>query len=126
MGIAEGAAKDRPNVRNLILARAAYLGAQASGAIFWTSDVQATWEAMKRQVPANLNMAASGIAYTSSDTGGWQFPNGPPAQRPVLVDPAGATAMPPSYLDYPELFVRWFELTTFPPTLRIHGHRPAA
>ena len=124
-GVAEGSAKDRPDFRNLILARAAYTGAQASGAIFWTADVQSTWEALRRQVPATLNMAASGIAYTSSDTGGWQWPNGPEAQRPVLVDPAGATAMAPSYRDYPELFVRWFQLNTFTPTLRIHGQRPA-
>jgi len=125
MGVAEGAAKDRPNVRNLILARAAYLGSQASGAIFWTSDVQGSWESMKRQIPANLNMAASGIAYTSSDTGGWQYPSGPRAQKPVLVDPAGATAMSPNYVDYPELFVRWFQLNSLTPTLRIHGQRPA-
>jgi alpha-D-xyloside xylohydrolase len=123
--VADGIAKERPSFRNLILARAAYLGAQSSGAIFWTSDVAPTWEALKRQVPANLNMAASGIAYTSSDTGGWSFPNGPEAKRPVLVDPAGATAMPPSYRDYPELFVRWFQLNTFTPTLRVHGQRPA-
>jgi alpha-D-xyloside xylohydrolase len=125
LGVAEGSARDRPGFRNLILARAAYLGAQSSGAIFWTSDVQSTWEALKRQVPAILNMAASGIAYTSSDTGGWQWPNGPEAQRAVLLDPAGATAMAPSYRDYPELFVRWFELNSFTPTLRIHGNRPA-
>jgi len=125
MGVAEGSARDRPGLRNLILARAAYLGAQSSGAIFWTSDVPATWEALKRQVPANLNMAASGIAYISSDTGGWQSPNGPEPQRPILIDPAGATAMAPSYRDYPELFVRWFEVNTFTPTLRIHGQRPA-
>ncbi|MBC9035161.1 glycoside hydrolase family 31 protein [Sphingomonas sp. JC676] len=124
-GVAEGSAKDRPTFRNLILARAAYLGAQASGALFWTSDVQSTWEALRRQVPANLNMAASGIAYTSSDTGGWQWPSGPAPERPVLVDPAGATAMAPSYRDYPELFVRWFQLNSFTPTLRIHGQRPA-
>ena len=125
MGVAEGSAKDRPEFRNLILARAAYLGAQASGAIFWTSDVQGTWDALRRQIPANLDMAASGIAYTSSDTGGWQWPNGPKAAHPPLIDPAGATAMAPSYPDYPELFVRWFELNTFTPTLRIHGQRPA-
>ena len=125
MGVADGSAKDRPDFRNLILARAAYLGAQASGAIFWTSDVQGSWESMKRQIPANLNMAASGIAYTSSDTGGWQYPSGPKAQHPVLVDPAGATAMSPNYVDYPELFVRWFQLNSFTPTLRIHGQRPA-
>jgi alpha-D-xyloside xylohydrolase len=123
-GIAEGSARDRPDFRNLILARAAYLGAQRSGAIFWTSDVQSTWEALRRQVPANLDMAASGIAYTSSDTGGWQWPDGPAPQRPVLVDPAGATAMSASYRDYPELFVRWFQLNSFTPTLRIHGQRP--
>ena len=125
MGVAEGSAKDRPSFRNLILARAAYLGAQASGAIFWTSDVQGTWDALRRQIPANLDMAASGIAYTSSDTGGWQWPNGPKAAHAPLVDPAGATAMAPSYPDYPELFVRWFQLNSFTPTLRIHGQRPA-
>lgn len=124
-GVAEGSAKDRPTFRNLILARAAYLGAQATGAIFWTSDVQSTWEALRRQVPANLNMAASGIAYTSSDTGGWQYPSGPKAAHPPLVDPAGATAMGPDYPDYPELFVRWFQLNSFTSTLRIHGQRPA-
>lgn len=124
-GVAEGSAKDRPDFRNLILARAAYTGAQASGAIFWTADVHASWEALQRQVPATLNMAASGIAYTSSDTGGWQWPNGPTAERPVLVDPAGATAMVPDYRDYPELFVRWFQYNSFTPTLRIHGQRPA-
>jgi alpha-D-xyloside xylohydrolase len=43
----------------------------------------------------------------------------------VLVDPAGATAMAPNYRDYPELFVRWFQLNTFTPTLRVHGQRPA-
>jgi alpha-D-xyloside xylohydrolase len=124
-GVAEGSAKDRPTFRNLILARAAYLGAQTSGAIFWTSDTQGTWDALRRQIPANLGMAASGIAYISSDTGGWQWPNGPRAAHAPLVDPAGATAMAASYPDYPELFVRWFQLNTFTPTLRIHGQRPA-
>lgn len=76
-------------------------------------------------MPANLNMAASGIAYTSSDTGGWQRPSGPKAPHAPLIDPAGATAMATDYADYPELFVRWFELNSFTPTLRIHGRRPA-
>jgi alpha-D-xyloside xylohydrolase len=122
--VADGSAKDRPNFRNMILCRAAYLGTQANGCLFWSSDVQATWEALKRQVPTGLNFTASGLAYWGSDTGGWQWPNGPKAQRPVLVDPAGATAMGPDYPDYPELFVRWFEYNAFTPTLRIHGLRP--
>ncbi len=123
--VAEGSARDRPDLRNLILARAAYLGAQRNGALFWSSDVQSTWEALRRQVPAGLGATASGLAYWSSDTGGWQWPNGPAAQRPVLVDPAGATAMGAGYRDYPELFVRWFQYNSFTPTLRIHGQRPA-
>jgi alpha-D-xyloside xylohydrolase len=123
--VAEGSAADRPDFRNLILARAAYLGAQRNGAIFWSSDVQASWEALRRQIPTGLGMTASGIAYWSSDTGGWQWPHGPKAQHPPLLDPAGATAMAPDYADYPELFTRWFAYNSFTPTLRIHGQRPA-
>ena len=124
-GVAEGSARDRPDMRNLILSRAAYLGAQRTGSIFWSSDVQGSWEHLKRQVPTGLNFTASGLAYWSSDTGGWQWPHGPKAERPVLVDPAGATAMSPDYTDYPELFVRWFQYNAFTPTLRIHGQRPS-
>ncbi len=123
--VADGSANDRPDFRNLILCRAAYLGAQRNGCLFWSSDVQSTWEALKRQVPTGLNFTASGMAYWSSDTGGWQYPAGPKAEHSVLLDPAGATAMAPSYADYPELFVRWFQYNTFTPTLRIHGQRPA-
>ncbi|MBO9713866.1 TIM-barrel domain-containing protein [Sphingomonas sp.] len=123
--VAEGSAKDRPNQRNLILCRAAYLGTQRNGCLFWSSDVRATWEALRRQVPTGLNFTASGMAYWGSDTGGWQWPSGPKAPRPVLVDPAGATAMGANYPDYPELFVRWFQYNAFTPTLRIHGQRPA-
>ncbi|WP_277925152.1 TIM-barrel domain-containing protein, partial [Sphingomonas sp. BAUL-RG-20F-R05-02] len=124
-GVAEGSARDRPNMRNLILARAAYLGTQRNGALFWSSDVQSTWEALHRQVPAGLGFTATGLAYWSSDTGGWQYPSGPKAERAPLLDPAGATAMSPSYTDYPELFTRWFAYNSFTPTLRIHGQRPA-
>lgn len=122
--VADGSAKDRPDFRNLILARAAYLGAQRNGDLFWSSDIQSTWEALRRQVPTGLGFTATGLAYWGSDTGGWQWPNGPKAEHPLLVDPAGATAMAPSYADYPELFVRWFEYNSFTPTLRIHGQRP--
>ena len=123
-GVADGSARDRPDVRNMILSRAAYLGSQRTGSLFWSSDVHATWDALKRQVPTGLNFTASGLAYWGSDIGGWQWPKGPKAERPVLVDPAGATAMGADYPDYPELFVRWFQYSVFTPTLRIHGQRP--
>nr|WP_314466696.1 TIM-barrel domain-containing protein [uncultured Novosphingobium sp.] len=124
-GAAEGSARDRPGMRNMILSRAAYLGSQRTGSLFWSSDVKSTWEALHRQIPTGLNFTASGLAYWGSDIGGWQWPSGPKAEHPVLVDPAGATAMAPDYPDYPELFVRWFQYSVFTPTLRIHGQRPA-
>lgn len=124
--VADGSAHETPNKRNMILCRAAYLGTQRSGCLFWSSDVQSTWEALRRQVPAGLGFTASGMAYWSSDTGGWQWPNGPKAQRPVLLDPAGAVSTSAGYDDYPELFTRWFAYNTFTPTLRIHGQRPGS
>ncbi|MDH2132046.1 glycoside hydrolase family 31 protein [Sphingobium yanoikuyae] len=123
-GVAEGSERDRPNFRNMILARAAYLGSQRNGGLFWSSDIKSTWEALDRQVPAGLNFTASGLAYWGSDIGGWQWPSGPKAQHPVLLDPAGMTAAGADYTDYPELFVRWFQYSVFTPTLRIHGQRP--
>jgi alpha-D-xyloside xylohydrolase len=123
--VAEGSARDRPNFRSLILARAAWLGAQRNGALFWSSDVHPSWEALHRQVPTGLNMAASGIAYWGSDIGGWQWPGAHAPEHPPLIDPAGASAMGKDFPDYPELMVRWFQYGTFTPTLRIHGQRPA-
>jgi len=123
--VAEGSAKDRPGFRNLILCRAAYLGAQRNGCLFWSSDVDSSWEALKRQVPTGLNFTATGLAYWGSDTGGWQTPGAHTPERPLLLDPAGSDAANPNYPDYPELFTRWFEYNTFTPTLRIHGQRPA-
>ncbi|WP_375422020.1 TIM-barrel domain-containing protein [uncultured Sphingomonas sp.] len=124
--VADGSARDRPTMRNVILARAAYLGSQRNGGLFWSSDIQSTWEALRRQVPTGLGFTASGLAYWSSDTGGWQWPNGPKALRPPLLDPAGAIAMGADYPDYPELFARWFAYNSFTPTLRIHGQRPGS
>jgi alpha-D-xyloside xylohydrolase len=125
-GVAEGSRRDRPNKRNLILARAAYIGAQRNGALFWSSDIQPTWEALKRQVPTGLDFTASGMAYWGNDIGGWQaLPAQHTPLRKPLVDPSDARAVVGNYDDYPELFARWFQYATFTPTLRIHGMRKA-
>jgi len=108
----------------LILSRAAYLGAQRTGALFWSSDVNATWEALARQVPAGLNMTASGIALWGNDIGGWQaIPAASGATHPPLLDPSDARDVVGANADYPELLTRWFEYGTFLPTLRLHGQR---
>lgn len=123
-GVAQGMRAWKPNTRVLILSRAAYLGSQRTGALFWSSDINPTWEALTRQIPTGLNMTASGIAYWGNDIGGWQaLPQTTNATKPPLLDPSGARDVVGQNNDYPELFVRWFEYGTFLPTLRIHGER---
>jgi alpha-D-xyloside xylohydrolase len=122
--IAEGSRRDRPEHRNLILARAAYLGSQRYGSLFWSSDINPTWEALQRQIPTGLNFAASGLAYWGNDIGGWQaLPEQHVPERPPLVNPSDARAVIGRYDDYPELVVRWYQYATFTPTMRAHGVR---
>jgi alpha-D-xyloside xylohydrolase len=126
-GVAEGSRRDRPNHRNLILARAAYLGAQRYGSLFWSSDIRPTWEALQKQVPTGLNFTASGLAYWGNDIGGWQgLPKTNKPERPPLVDPSDARDVVGGYDDYPELITRWYQYGTFTPTLRAHGLRKEA
>jgi alpha-D-xyloside xylohydrolase len=123
-GVAEGSRRDRPNHRNLILARAAYLGAQRYGSLFWSSDISPTWEALQRQVPTGLNFTASGLAYWGNDIGGWQWlPQQHTPERTPLVDPSDARNVVGHNDDYPELITRWYQYAAFTPTMRAHGSR---
>lgn len=126
-GFADNMRAWKPNKRVLILSRAAYLGSQRTGALFWSSDITSTWEALQRQIPAGLNMVASGIALWGNDIGGWQkIPQTSTAAKAPLVDPAGAEDVVGKNRDYPELMTRWFQYGTFLPTLRLHGDRKHA
>ncbi|HUY82608.1 MAG TPA: TIM-barrel domain-containing protein [Acidobacteriaceae bacterium] len=112
--------------RVMILARAAYLGAQRNGTVFWSSDITATWDMLKRSIPAGLDFTASGMPYWDTDIAGFFSPNIYPEYHPAhtpLVSPAGARGNVDGYSDYPELFVRWFEWGTFQPVMRAHGER---
>lgn len=126
LGVADGSRRDRPQLRSLILARAAYLGSQRCGCLFWSSDIHPSWEALQRQVPTGLDFTASGLAYWGNDIGGW-LP--PPYQHtpehPPLLDPSDARDTIGHYDDYPELVARWYEYATFTPTMRAHGARKA-
>jgi len=126
-GFADNMRAWKPNKRVLILSRAAYLGSQRSGALFWSSDINPTWEALARQIPAGLNMTASGIALWGNDIGGWQYlPQTTSATKAPLLDPSDARDVVGQNHDYPELMTRWFQYGTFLPTLRIHGDRKQA
>ena len=95
-------ASDRKRV--FILSRSAFAGSQRNGVTAWSGDINSDWLSFRRQVPAGLNFALSGIPYWTTDIGGFVF--GSPA------DPA-----------FRELFVRWFQYGTFNPILRVHGTR---
>jgi len=88
----------------LLLCRSAWAGSQRYGAAVWSGDTPSTFESLRVQVRAGLNMAMSGIAWWTSDIGG--FFKGDPD------DPA-----------YRELLVRWFEYGAFCPLFRLHGDR---
>jgi alpha-D-xyloside xylohydrolase len=112
--------------RVMILARAAYLGAQRNGTVFWSSDIQSTWDMLKRSIPAGLNFTATGMPYWDTDIAGFFSPSLPASYKPEhtpLIDPTDARANVGNYSDYPELFVRWFEWGAFQPVMRAHGER---
>jgi alpha-D-xyloside xylohydrolase len=89
-GLADNMRAWKPNKRVLILSRAAYLGSQRSGALFWSSDITDLGSAGAPD-PTGLNMTASGIALWGNDIGGWQkIPAVSTATKAPLVDPSDA------------------------------------
>jgi alpha-D-xyloside xylohydrolase len=112
--------------RVMILARAAYLGAQRNGTVFWSSDIVSTWDMLKRSIPAGLNFTASGLPYWDTDIAGFFSPAVPAdyhAAHTPLIDGSDVRQTIGNYEDYPELFVRWFEWGSFQPVMRAHGER---
>ena len=111
--------------RCLILSRAAFPGAQKYGTTFWSSDIYPEWEVLKRQIPTALNFCASGMAYWSSDIGGWQYlPDTKDAgeENPLLLK-TSSDGTRVTQGQYAELYVRWFQFGAFCPTFRTHGSR---
>ena len=90
--------------RVFILSRSAFAGSQRNAVTAWSGDINSDWLSFRRQVPAGLNFALSGIPYWTTDIGGFVFGN--------TRDPA-----------FRELFIRWFQYGTFNPILRVHGTR---
>jgi alpha-D-xyloside xylohydrolase len=112
--------------RVMILARAAYLGAQRNGTVFWSSDIISSWDMLKRSIPAGLNFTATGLPYWDTDIAGFFSPSlGPDYQaaHKPLIDGSDVRGTIGNYEDYPELFVRWFEWGAFQPVMRAHGER---
>lgn len=99
--IYEGFKKDFPNKRLMLLMRGGTAGLQRYSVFPWSTDVSRSWGGLQPQVKIMLNSSLSGLAYMSSDLGGF------------AVDPAKP-------LDS-ELYVRWLQMGAFTPTFRTHA-----
>ena len=99
------------NERVFILTRSGYAGQQRYSTATWSGDITSTWTALAKQIPAALGMSISGLPYWTMDTGGYTM------QRRFADEPM----KPEDAEEWRELNVRWFELSTFTPLLRVHG-----
>lgn len=98
----EGLREEGEEVCNLI--RCAWLGTQRYGAVLWSGDIASTFDSLRKQIKAGLNLSLCGIPWWTTDIGG--FINGDPEDD-----------------EFRELIVRWFEFGVFCPIFRLHGFR---
>lgn len=96
--------------RVCILTRSAFAGQQQYGTAVWSGDITASWDVFRKQLPAGLNMCMTGIPYWTTDIGGFFVTTRGAEYVRGLDDPA-----------YKELYLRWFQQSTFSPLLRAHG-----
>lgn len=90
------------NIINLL--RCAWAGSQKYGALVWSGDIHSSFESLRNQFAAGLNMGLAGIPWWTTDIGG--FHGG------WIDDPK-----------FHEVLIRWFEYGTFCPVMRLHGDR---
>ncbi len=86
------------------LLRSGWAGSQKYGNVLWSGDVPSSWESLRDQVAAGLNIGLAGIPWWNTDIGGFMEGN--------VFDP-----------DFKELLIRWYEWAVFQPVMRLHGDR---
>jgi alpha-D-xyloside xylohydrolase len=86
------------------LVRCAWHGSQRFGSVVWSGDVESSFDSLRKQMKAGLNIAMCGIPWWTTDIGG--FINGDPGSP-----------------EFRELIVRWFQYGAFCPIFRLHGYR---
>ncbi|MBQ0058310.1 MAG: DUF5110 domain-containing protein [Bacteroidales bacterium] len=101
----EGSRRDAPDHRTLILTRSAAPGLHRYGSFIWSGDVGHDWQTMRYQLTAGLGAQAAGHPWWTFDAGGFFRPWG------QYSDPA-----------YHERFLRWLQIATFLPMMRVHGY----
>jgi alpha-D-xyloside xylohydrolase len=98
----EGQAKEnQTDIINLI--RSGWIGSQRFGTVLWSGDIYGTFESLRQQIKAGLNVSLCGIPWWNTDIGGFYGDS--------VSD------------EYRELLIRWFQFGAFMPIMRLHGIR---
>ncbi|MEA5515546.1 TIM-barrel domain-containing protein [Nodularia sp. UHCC 0506] len=92
----EALSEYKPELRPFIVSRAGWVGLQRY-AWTWTGDIETSWSGLRQTIPTILNLGLSGIPYSGADIGG--FKGNPSA----------------------ELYLLWFQMSTFLPFFRTHS-----
>ena len=100
-----GLSKDDPERRPMIFTRSGFSAAQRYGAVIWSGDVGNDWQTLRYQVSAGLGFVSTGLPWWTYDAGGFfrpydQYKNA----------------------DYIERMIRWVQVGTFLPLMRVHGY----
>ena len=113
-GVYSGQRETTSDKRVYILTRSAFAGQQRYSANTWSGDITASWDIFHKQISAGLNFSICGIPYWNTDIGAFYPPRTMPREY---------AGHPADYEFYKQLYVRWFQFSTFHPMLRSHGTR---
>lgn len=103
--IYNGLSKDDSERRPMIFTRSGFSGAQRYGAVLWSGDVGNDWQTLRYQVAAGLGFVSTGLPWWTYDAGGFFRPFDQYRNQ-----------------DYIERMVRWVQIGTFLPLMRVHGY----
>jgi alpha-D-xyloside xylohydrolase len=70
--------------RVVILTRSAFIGQQRNSAASLSGDIGGNWQTFRRQIPAGLNFSMSGLAYWTTDVGGFFRPADQYTSAPIF------------------------------------------
>ncbi len=86
------------------LLRCGWAGSQKYGNVIWSGDVPSTFQALREQLQAGLNMGLAGIPWWTTDIGGFMTDD--------VEDPK-----------FRQLLIRWYQFAVYSAVLRMHGDR---
>ena len=102
----EGCKQDLPENRTFILTRSGAPGIHRYGSFLWSGDVGNDWQTLRYQLAGGLDLMAAGHPWWTYDAGGFFRPGGGQYTNKT----------------YHECFLRWLQIATFLPMMRVHGY----